>query len=134
MKPSIDSMKTLQQWVALPIIAESAVTKVVAAALESAQTRGDGANGESKESQRSQDLPMLSPKASAVYELLLTRPEHRSMTGPQIVEALPDDAAMDESTLRKSIVPALRPYGLEHRAKIGYRIKPSRRPPPKISD
>lgn len=95
----------------------------------------DNANGENESSQLPMvDLPMLSPKASAVYELLLQLPEHRAMTGPQIVDALPMEAAMDESTLRKSIVPALKPYGLEHIAKVGYRIKPSKRPPSKVSD
>lgn len=74
------------------------------------------------------DLPALSANASLVYELLLALPGHRAMTGPAIVKTIFDQQRvnLDESTLRKSIVPALEPYGLEHSPKIGYRIKPSR--------
>ncbi len=75
------------------------------------------------------DLPALSANASLVYELLLALPEYRAMTGPEIVSKFCQDHRinLDESVLRKSIVPALKPYGLEHVPKIGYRIKPSRR-------
>lgn len=75
------------------------------------------------------DRPMLSTDASLVYELLLALGEHRAMNGPNIVQAVfnKHHKNLDESTLRKTILPALKPYGLEHVPRIGYRIKPSRR-------
>jgi len=74
--------------------------------------------------------PMLSKNASLVYELLLGLPVHRGMTGTEICNALMNDqhVNMDESTLRKNIVPALEPYGIEHVPRIGYRIRPDKRP------
>ena len=67
-----------------------------------------------------------------VYELLLNLPEHRAMTGPAICDVIHSEHSilLDESTLRKAIIPVLtRHYGVEHRPKIGYRVRPDRRPP-----
>ncbi len=74
--------------------------------------------------------PMLSDNASLVYEVLLGLAEHRGMTGRAIVDALfrEHSVNLDESTFRKYIKPALEPYGLEHVSRIGYRIRPDRRP------
>jgi hypothetical protein len=73
----------------------------------------------------------LGKNASLVYELLKELPEHRAMTGSEICDALMNahSVSLDESTFRKTVVPALMPYGIEHIKRIGYRIRPDSRPP-----
>ena len=75
------------------------------------------------------DLPMLSTKAAKTRELLLEQPDHSGLTAPQIVDALHKRGVYtDDSTLRSRILPKLKPYGLDHTKRIGYRIRPSARP------
>ncbi|MEX2216530.1 MAG: hypothetical protein WD768_20625 [Phycisphaeraceae bacterium] len=75
------------------------------------------------------DLPMLSQRAATVYELLLSVPAHRGLTGKQIIEALRErDIYIEQSTLTTHILPQLKPYGLEGKRRVGYRIPQSRRP------
>jgi hypothetical protein len=78
--------------------------------------------------------PMLGKRAALVYELLLKQPEYVGLTAPEVVTRIYEQSNhminLDESTLRKSIIPALKPYGVEHVAKVGYRISPNRRPKP----
>lgn len=81
-------------------------------------------------------LPPLSPVAASVYELLLEIPPYCAATGRKIVDELnrrDPQLLIDESTFRSRIVRELRPYGLENLPRIGYRIRPDKRPagPPK---
>lgn len=80
--------------------------------------------------QGAEDLPPLTPSAAAVYEMLLSLPAHRAMMGPQILDKLSQEHTIeiDQSTLTGRIIPALKPYGVEGVHKVGYRVKPSRRP------
>lgn len=75
--------------------------------------------------------PPLSEAAAKVRQMLLELPEERALTGPEIWEKLwaAHKINVDQSTLRKYIIPALKPYGVEHAPKLGYRIRPSFRPP-----
>jgi len=76
------------------------------------------------------DLPILSEKASAVLEILLALPSYRGMTGRQILLALDrlePPIHIDQTTLTKRVIPELKPYGIENKPKIGYRIPESRR-------
>ncbi|HEV3005311.1 MAG TPA: hypothetical protein VGX78_12670 [Pirellulales bacterium] len=77
------------------------------------------------------DLPTLSPTASAWYEILLELAPHRGMTAPKSLDEIgrrDRRLVVDASTLRGRIKAELVPYGIENKPRIGYRIKPSRRP------
>ncbi len=75
------------------------------------------------------DLPILSPKASAVYEILLAQPTHRGLTGPMILDALQKtNLYIDESALTSRYIPELKPYGIENAPRKGYRIPADKRP------
>ena len=67
----------------------------------------------------------LSPTAAAILDALLALPEHRGMTGPEILDhlsQLPDAINTDESTLTSRYIPELRMYGVKNRKKVGYYI------------
>ena len=68
--------------------------------------------------------PPLSANAGAVYELLKALPEHKAMTGKEIITALDEKEKIfiDQSTLTKSIIPALQPYGVRNKRGAGYYI------------
>ncbi|MEE9212443.1 MAG: hypothetical protein V3U29_07290, partial [Phycisphaeraceae bacterium] len=67
--------------------------------------------------------PPLSERAAAVYEILTKLPEHRAMTGPQLIDALvARGIRTEQSTLTSRIVPELRPYGIENVPRKGYHI------------
>ncbi len=71
----------------------------------------------------------LSEKAAIALEILLELPPHRGLTGPKLLEALAArGVASDQSTLTRWIVPALKPYGIAHKPKIGYFIPVNKRP------
>jgi len=75
------------------------------------------------------DLPVLSLKQAAVYEMLVEHPPYRGMTGPEIIDELQNRGIFtDQSTLTSRIIPALCPYGIENAPRIGYRIPPTKRP------
>lgn len=76
--------------------------------------------------------PSLTTNAAAVYEMLCALPPHRAMLGREIVDALNAEhgTLIDESTLTRRIIPALKPYGIENKRRVGYRITPGKRPPP----
>jgi len=73
--------------------------------------------------------PALSAHAAAVYEILLEQPTYRSMTGPELIKALENrNIFTEQSTLTSRIVPELKPYGVENKPRIGYRIPEEKRP------
>lgn len=75
------------------------------------------------------DGPILSDHASAIYELLLSLPPHAGMTGPKILEvSAKKGIIIDDGALTSRYLPELKPYGLENKKRIGYRIPESRRP------
>ena len=77
--------------------------------------------GIGKTSQEVQRRPPLSDKAAAVLKLLKGLPEHRGLTGKEILEELDGQGAfLDQSTLTKSIIPALRLYGVKNKRGAGY--------------
>ena len=80
--------------------------------------------------EQANDRPALARSAASAYEILLALPEHRAIKGPEMVSELytKHKINIDESTFRKNVVPALKPYGLEH-GPAGYRIQPDRRRP-----
>jgi hypothetical protein len=66
----------------------------------------------------------LTPRALAVLELLEALPPRQGMNGPQILEALEKKRIfVDQSTLTKNIIPALKPYGVENKRGVGYFIR-----------
>lgn len=76
------------------------------------------------------DEPILSIHASAIYKLLLSQPTHAGMTGAMILTVLSKDGIIiDPGSLTSRYLPELKPYGLENKKRIGYRIPESRRPP-----
>ncbi len=77
------------------------------------------------------DLPPLSPVAALWYDILLELPAHKGLTAPQVIDEIRKRDSMKlvaESTLRGRIKADLEPYGIENKRRIGYRIKPSKRP------
>jgi len=66
----------------------------------------------------------LSDKALAVLNLLQELSPHQGLTGPKILEKLDNkNILIDQSTLTKSIIPALKPYGVKNKPRIGYYIE-----------
>lgn len=66
----------------------------------------------------------LSDKARAVLNLLQELPPNQALTGPQILKELDDKNIMiDQSTLTKSIIPALKPHGIKNKPRVGYYIE-----------
>ncbi len=93
---------------------------VVRADLETAAKEvGRGREQENRERQEP-----LSENAAAVYELLQALPPHKAMTGRDILTALETQKNIitDQSTITKSIIPALRPYGVKNKRGAGYYI------------
>lgn len=86
------------------------------------------ASGQEKDGQgrggKEQRLAPLSENQTAVYDLLKNLPEYKAMTGKEILRQLEDEKAiiMDQSTLTKNIIPALRPYGVKNKRGAGYYI------------
>ena len=76
------------------------------------------------------DPPPLSKHASAIYEMLCELPGHRAMLGREIIDAIYKklNILIDESTLTGRLIPELKPYGVENKHRIGYRIPPRKRP------
>ncbi len=70
--------------------------------------------------------PPLSENAAAVYELLKSLPEHKAMTGTQIINAIYEqnkNILIDQSTLTKNIMPILKKhYGVKNIRRTGYFI------------
>lgn len=65
----------------------------------------------------------LSENQAAVYELLKELPKHKAMIGKEILKKLEDKIIIiDQSTLTKNIIPALRPYGIKNKRGVGYYI------------
>jgi len=65
----------------------------------------------------------LSDNQASVYDLLKTLPEHKALTGKEILHQLEDKGIIiDQSTLTKNIIPALRPYGVKNKRGAGYYI------------
>jgi len=65
----------------------------------------------------------LSDNQAAIYELLKELPEHKAMTGKEILKKLEGKGIIiDQSTLTKNIIPALRPYGVKNKRGAGYYI------------
>lgn len=94
-----------------------------------AQLSGAGPASIEQRAESPSDLPILSETAAKTRELLLEQPDDRGLTAPKIVDALAKrDVYTDDSTLRTRYLPELKPYGLEHKKRIGYRIRPSARP------
>jgi hypothetical protein len=80
------------------------------------------------------NLPPISPTAALWYEILLDLPWYKGLTAPKSLDEIRcrnPALVVAESTLRGRIKGELEPYGIENKKKIGYRIKPSRRPPQK---
>ena len=66
----------------------------------------------------------LSNKARAVLNLLQELPPNQALTGPKILKELDDKKIIiDQSTLTKSIIPALKPHGVKNKPRIGYYIE-----------
>ena len=68
----------------------------------------------------------LGEKPAAVLELLKAQPEHKALTGKEILQQLDaKNIIIDQSTLTKSIIPTLRPYGVrnERKGRAGYYIQ-----------
>ena len=66
-------------------------------------------------------LGPLSDNAAAVLDILKKLPADRALTGPKIIEKLADESIfIDQSTLTKSIIPALKAHGVKNKPRIGY--------------
>jgi len=93
-------------------------------ALQNKATKDSGGKvGATKKSKKK--LKPLSKTAAAVYELLKDLPEHRGLKGREILEELErrdKPIFIDQSTLTKNIIPALRPYGVKNKRGAGYFI------------
>ena len=75
------------------------------------------------------DLPILTDDAALVYEILCELPAHRGLTGSQILDELRKHGRYpDLGNLRTRVIAQLEPYGLEKKARVGYRIPQSKRP------
>jgi hypothetical protein len=76
------------------------------------------------------DRPPLGENARLLYEYLIYLPEHEAMTGPKILDWFMQKHSknVDQGTLTKEIIPALKPYGIENTPRIGYQIPISHRP------
>jgi len=73
---------------------------------------------------------LLSGTAAAVYELLLELPEHRGLTGCEIVDMLRERGTLtDQGTLTRHYIPKLKKsYGVVNIRGMGYFIPPDKRP------
>lgn len=66
----------------------------------------------------------LSDKGLAVLDLLQNLPPNKALTGRLIIDELSKkNVFLDQSTLTKSIIPALKPHGVKNRRRIGYYIE-----------
>ncbi len=78
------------------------------------------------EHQGSAPLPILSPDAGLVLEILRELKPHQGLTAPQIIDEFgkrhPEHKILDESRFRKDICRELKPYGIDHQPRLGYRI------------
>jgi hypothetical protein len=65
----------------------------------------------------------LSDKALAVLHLLQELPPNQGLTGSKILKKLDGKKIfIEQSTLTKSIIPALKPHGVQNKPRIGYYI------------
>lgn len=69
--------------------------------------------------------PALGEVAGWIYEKLKSLPEHQAMILPQIADWLANEKnhILDEDTIRKNHLKQLKPYGLQHKKRIGYYIR-----------
>ncbi len=66
----------------------------------------------------------LSDKALGVLNLLKHLSANKALTGRQILDELSKkNVFLDQSTLTKSIIPALKPHGVKNKPRIGYYIE-----------
>jgi hypothetical protein len=66
----------------------------------------------------------LSDKALAVLKLLQNLPPNKALTGPKILKQLDTRKIfIDQSTLTKSIIPALKAHGVKNKPRLGYYIE-----------
>ena len=66
----------------------------------------------------------LSDKALAVLNLLQNLPPNQGLTGSKIIDKLSKQYIfLDQSTITKSIIPALKPHGVKNKPRIGYYIE-----------
>lgn len=66
----------------------------------------------------------LSDKALAVLHLLQELPPNQGLTGPKITKKLYDKKIdINQSTLTKPVIPALKSHGVKNKPRIGYYIK-----------
>lgn len=66
----------------------------------------------------------LSDKALGVLNLLKHLSANKALTGRQIIDELSKkNVFLDQSTLTKSIIPALKPHGVKNKPRIGYYIE-----------
>jgi len=92
------------------------------------KTSASGKSGDMNETQEKDEQIQrepLSENAVAVYELLKGLPQHRGLKGREILEKLEHrekPIIIDQSTLTKNIIPALRPYGVKNKPGAGYFI------------
>jgi hypothetical protein len=98
----------------------------LALTLERALRGQTASGGEVRDRKKSKKkLKPLSAKVAAVYELLKALPEHRGLTGREILEKLEKQnppIIFDQSTLTKNIIPELHPYGVRNKRGAGYFI------------
>src|SRR5882724_2933123 len=65
----------------------------------------------------------LGKNAAILYEHLLSLPEHRAMTTPEILDwfaAAPNEIILSEDAFRDEILPELQRYGIKNRPRVGY--------------
>lgn len=80
------------------------------------------------------DKPILSSRASMVYQTLLEQPEYKGITGPELITELGKKGVNIElSELTSRYIPELKPYGVENTPRKGYRIPASKRPPQNVA-
>ena len=77
-----------------------------------------------KKSSDANDNEPLAEKALAVLNLLQELSPNQALTGPKILDELDNkNIIIDQSTLTKSIIPALKPHGVRNKPRIGYYIE-----------
>ncbi len=66
----------------------------------------------------------LTGKAANVYEILKALAPHRALTAPGICDEYQrkHNEILDESSLRKHLLPQLERYGLKHKPRVGYSL------------
>jgi hypothetical protein len=81
----------------------------------------EGTRKKEKKQDKTATLEPLSYKAAAVLTLLENLPVGRALTGKKILGELDkQNIFIDQGTLTKRIIPALKPYGVKNKPRIGY--------------